>query len=89
MEAEGESLAQIGAQVLEHFSKLINALSPYQAQFHDELERFQLFAANISLVQHGHHSLDYRLRDSELLQLSVRRLLQDLIHSLEEGKILE
>jgi hypothetical protein len=97
MEAEGESLAQIGFQALRHFSKLINAasrsqdksLSRYQAQFRDELERFQLFAANLSLVQDGHSSLDYCLRESELQQLSVRRLLQDLIDSLGEGKISE
>jgi hypothetical protein len=97
MEAETESLAQIGIEVLRHFPELINAasqsqdesISRCQAQLHDELERFQLFAANLSLLQAGHSSLDYRLRESDLLQSSVRRLLQDLIDSLEEGKISE
>jgi hypothetical protein len=93
MEVEERTLADAGSQVLQRFSQLVSAvsnsqdesISDNQSQLQDELERFQLFAANLSLTHTGHSSLDYRLRESEQLQSTVRRLLQDLIDSLDEG----
>lgn len=97
MEAEERSLADIGTEILRQFPKVIDAISQspdeaisqFQAQLQDELERFQLFAANLSLIHSGHSSLDYRLREADLLGSTVRRLLQDLVDSLNEGMVLE
>jgi hypothetical protein len=93
MEAEERTLADAGSEVLQRFSQLTSAvsnsqdgsISDHQSQFQDQLERFQLFAANLSLTHTGHSSLDYRLREFELLQSTLHRLLQDLIDSLDEG----
>jgi hypothetical protein len=51
----------------------------------DEHGRFKVFCGNLGVLQRGHSSLDYRLRDSPLLQGNVRKLLVELNRSLEEG----
>ena len=97
MEVEERSFADISTEILQQFPKAINvisqshdeAISQFRAEFQDLLERFQLFAANLNLINNGHSSLDYRLRDADLLRSTVLRLLQDLIGSLNEGIVLE
>jgi hypothetical protein len=97
MEVEERSLADISTEILQQFPKAINvisqshdqAISQFRAEFQDSLERFQLFAANLNLINNDHSSLDYRLRDADLLRSTVLRLLQDLISSLNEGIVLE
>ena len=90
MDVEERSLAHIGTEILEQFPNVIDGLLHSQhgralQQLRNELERFQLFAANLGLIHRGHSSLDYRLREAELLESTVRRLLQDLLDSLSEG----
>jgi hypothetical protein len=49
-------------------------------------DRFDLWAVNLGLHHSGHSSLDYRLRDADLLQQTIRTLLLDLSNSLTQSK---
>ncbi|KAH7051243.1 hypothetical protein B0J12DRAFT_536416, partial [Macrophomina phaseolina] len=52
----------------------------------DEYGRFRVWAGNLGAQQKGHSSLDYRLRDSPLLQSNVLKLLHELENNLEEAR---
>lgn len=94
MEASNTNLTQFGSEVVRQFDHLAplaaqcydKSLSQYQPGFDEERDRFDLLATNLGLHKLGHGSLDYRLRESGLLQSAVRRLLQDLVGSLTEGE---
>lgn len=51
----------------------------------DEQGRFRVWSGNLGALQKGHSSLDYRLRDSPLLQTNVLKLLSELGTNLSEG----
>lgn len=53
--------------------------------FAAEEDRFELWAVNLGLFVSGHGSLDYRLRDAERLESTIRRFITDLNNSLIEG----
>jgi len=53
--------------------------------FAAEADRFNLWAVNLGLFVSGHGSLDYRLREAERLESTVRRFIEDLNNSLIEG----
>ena len=53
--------------------------------FAAEADRFDLWAVNLGLFVSGHGSLDYRLREAERLESTIRRFIEDLNSSLNEG----
>jgi hypothetical protein len=50
-----------------------------------EQQRFSLWAKNLGLFQHGHSSLDYRLRDADLIKDFILEILDDLNEYLSES----
>lgn len=55
------------------------------APLRSEMQRFQLWAINLGLFRHDHSSLDYRLRDNEVIRSFTRELLTNLVGVLEES----
>lgn len=55
------------------------------SKIQDELGRFKVWIANIGAIQKGQSSLDFRLRDANLVAARVVRILEDLIFSIKEG----
>ncbi|KAF2181759.1 hypothetical protein K469DRAFT_691838 [Zopfia rhizophila CBS 207.26] len=51
----------------------------------DEFGRFRVWSGNLGALQRGHSSLDYRLRDSPLLQSNTLKLLEELNNNLSEA----
>lgn len=86
------SLADLGSNVIDLFRKVEKALKESaDTAWPDDLlvaesERFELWAANMGLFVAGHGSLDYRVREAERLAQTLRRFMQDLINSLDDGK---
>lgn len=63
------------------FSKQPNA-----AGLRSEMQRFQLWAINLGLLRQDHSSLDYRLRDNEVVKSFTTELLTSLIEALQESR---
>ena len=61
---------------------------PDAAAFRAEMQRFQLWAINLGLYRQDHGSLDYRLRDNEVVKSFTRELLRSLIEALVESIVL-
>ena len=89
-----ESLATHGQSVLEKFRAAYITLEnnestipgqPDAAMLRQEMQRFKLWAINLGLYRHDHGSLDYRLRDNEVVKSFTRDLLINLDESLEES----
>jgi hypothetical protein len=55
-------------------------------EIENEYQRFQLWAANLSLRGQGHWSLDYRLRDATFVKDFVIDLLNELKQTIIECK---
>jgi hypothetical protein len=51
----------------------------------DEFDRFKIWSGNLGARQKGHASLDWRLRDAEVMTTSIRKLLNMLGEQLENG----
>src|ERR1700744_1828133 len=51
----------------------------------DEHGRFRVWSGNLGALQKGHSSLDYRLRDSPLLQTNVLKFIEELQNALKEA----
>lgn len=87
------SLADLGSNVIDLFRKVEKALKQGadeawpEEYFVAESDRFELWAANMGLFVAGHGSLDYRVREAERLAQTLRRFMQDLINSLDDGEI--
>ena len=56
------------------------------AAVQSEYQRFLLWATNLGLFQKNHSSLDYRLRENEVIRSFTRSLLTSLIHALKESQ---
>lgn len=89
------SLFDLGEKFLRCFAGLQDALSQKEPKFitsFDEVDiievndRFILWASNIGLFNPAHTSLDYRLRDNELIKKFTRNLLQSLSKNISERK---
>ena len=70
--------------------KLVESGSPFNVQMplgglEDEIGRFRIWAGNMGALQRGHSSLDYRLRDADLLHENILKLLKELKGTLSEG----
>ncbi|RDW56888.1 hypothetical protein BP5796_12955 [Coleophoma crateriformis] len=55
-----------------------------QTLFAAEADRFELWAVNLGLFMSGHGSLDYRVREAERMERTLRRFMSDLNGSLTE-----
>ena len=68
----------------ETLRKNVSTLSeqPDAATFRAEMQRFQLWAINLGLYRQDHSSLDYRLRDNEIVRSFTRELLTSLVEAL-------
>ena len=51
-----------------------------------EQGKFKVWCGNIGALQSGYASLDYRLRESEVMQVNVVKLLQQLQRTLLESE---
>ena len=89
-----KSLATQGQSALEKFRAAYITLEnngstisgqPDAAMLRQEMQRFQLWAINLGLYRFDHGSLDYRLRDNEVVKSFTRELLINLDGSLEES----
>jgi len=84
-----ETLYSIGIQILDTVSELENsAASQSSAAFRRHLvtegERFTLWAQSLGLGRQGHASLDYRVRDANVVKSYLHDLLQGLRAHLNE-----
>lgn len=52
--------------------------SPKYRHLAAEEQRFQLWAHSLGLYQQGHASLDYRVRDAEVVKSGFARILEEL-----------
>lgn len=85
------ALTNLGSNIIDLFRKVdetlkqsVNGAWPEEL-FVAESERFELWAANMGLFVVGHGSLDYRVREAEWLAQTLRRFMQDLVNSLDDG----
>ena len=92
--ADEKSLATHGQSTLEKFQAAYTTLEgiestipgqPDAAILRSQMQRFQLWATNLGLYRYDHGSLDYRLRDNEIVKSFTRELLINLNQCLEES----
>ncbi|XXH04368.1 hypothetical protein Hte_010782 [Hypoxylon texense] len=81
-------LYPIGVRVFEAFEELLRLsndppLSRHRDLLVDEEQRFRLWAHSLGLRQHGHMSLDYRVRDVTFIKERLAELLSNLQEHLE------
>lgn len=86
------SAIRLGAAVnVREFQSLVNSLDTHQGHgveseaLQDEFGRFRVWSGNLGVLQKGHSSLDYRLRDAPLLSNEVSKLLKELEENLRSG----
>jgi hypothetical protein len=86
------STIRLGAAVnVREFQSLLNSLETHQGHvvdseaLQDEFGRFRVWSGNLGVLQKGHSSLDYRLRDAPLLSNEVSKLLKELEENLHAG----
>ncbi|KAF2446128.1 hypothetical protein P171DRAFT_430342 [Karstenula rhodostoma CBS 690.94] len=86
------SAIRLGAAVnVREFQSLINSLDTHQGHtvdpeaLQDEFGRFRVWSGNLGVLQKGHSSLDYRLRDAPLLSNEVSKLLKELEENLRSA----
>ncbi|KAK0623845.1 hypothetical protein B0T14DRAFT_517129 [Immersiella caudata] len=83
-------LLPIGIRVLSLFRELSDlpsgttAAAIFQRNLITESERFTLWAQDLSLSRPGHVSLDYRVRDAEVMRSRLADILGELGNHLEE-----
>lgn len=87
-----EDLATHGHIAWERFNAACKTLenndaciSPDASALRSEMQRYQLWAVNLGLFRQDHSSLDYRLRDNEVVRSFTGELLTNLIETLEES----
>ena len=92
---DGEDLATHGHNALAQFSIAYKTVETNNATVSEqpdatalrlEMQRFQLWAINLGLFRQDHSSLDYRLRDNDVVRSFTRELLMNLIEALKESK---
>ena len=90
-----ENLATHGHHVRQSFQNACKSLAQNVSNVAGQLEptavesetqRFLLWATNLGLLHHDHSSLDYRLRDNEVVRSFTTSLLSNLIESLDESQ---
>lgn len=58
------------------------------AMIEDEYGRFRVWAGSLGALQKGHSGLDYRLRESSIMQANVTAFLKQLQTALEESMLI-
>ncbi|KAF6790326.1 hypothetical protein CSOJ01_14597 [Colletotrichum sojae] len=84
-------LQSLGVEVFKIFQKLIEqpwisdelTVLPSRRSIESEEERFRLWTQSMGLMQVGHASLDYRVRDSSVIKSSLTDVLSELLDHLE------
>lgn len=86
------STLRLGAAInVREFQNLLDSLPTPQGHgldseaLQDEFGRFRVWSGNLGVLQKGHSSLDYRLRDAPLLSNEVSKLLKELEQNLQAG----
>ncbi|KAK4230289.1 hypothetical protein QBC38DRAFT_357581, partial [Podospora fimiseda] len=80
MGSDDISLGSIGIKILDTFQVLNTA---QQDGITPHFQRFRLWAHGLGLFQHGHASLDYRVRDAEVVKARLAEMLNTLQEHLE------
>ncbi len=70
---------------LEVAGKEHTSLMPPQT-LKNERDRFKIWAGNLGAFQEGRISLDFRLRESILMQLAVHKLLRQLEDTIKRSR---
>ncbi|CCD46248.1 similar to transcription factor Zn, C2H2 [Botrytis cinerea T4] len=86
------TLSEIGLQTIQLLKQVKTVKPPPgiageewpRALFAAEADRFELWAVNLGVFISGHGSLDYRVREAESFERSLRRFMTDLNESLDE-----
>ena len=87
-------LATLGRNVWAGFFEAYEALQKNDSDsseqldavaFRAEMQRFQLWAINLGFYRQDHGSLDYRLRDNEVVRTFTEELLASLFNALKES----
>ena len=89
------SLSSLGQEVVESFTKAIDAckngsttltqqIDPFQLR--TQQERFHLWAVNLGLFSTGHGALQYRLRDADFVRGYIGKVLSELSEDLTASK---
>lgn len=71
---------QVAYETLERNESTVSE-QPDATMLRSEIQRFQLWATNLGLYRQDHTSLDYRLRDNEV----VRSFYQGITHTFDRG----
>ncbi|KAI9645501.1 hypothetical protein NHQ30_006241 [Ciborinia camelliae] len=86
------TLNKIGLQTIELLSQVKTVDLPHgitnqewpRALFAAEADRFELWAVNLGVFTSGHGSLDYRVREAESFERTLRRFMTGLNEALSE-----
>jgi hypothetical protein len=84
-----QNLQAIGARVRSQFHCLINqgrGLGEHEYPLTIEADRYELWVVNLGLFASAHASLDYRVRDADIIKDALSTFLTDLYDALDEGK---
>ncbi|KAF4458840.1 CAMK kinase [Fusarium albosuccineum] len=88
------TIQKLSQQCLRSFQDLVSRLKTGRPEFRDlmpsstiesELGKLRVWCGNLGALQTGYASLDYRLRESEVMQTNIVKLLQQLSSSLKES----
>ncbi|KAF6810449.1 hypothetical protein CPLU01_15301 [Colletotrichum plurivorum] len=90
---QGE-LQSLGVEVFKVFQQLIEqpwvsdelTVLPSRRSIESEEERFRLWTQSMGLMQVGHASLDYRVRDSSVIKSSLTDVLSELLDHLKDQR---
>ena len=86
-------LATYGRDIWANFNVAYETLDKYDSTIPEQpdavalrsaMQRFQLWAINLGLFRQDYSSLDYRLKDNEVVRSFTRDLLTNLIEALKE-----
>jgi len=89
-------LRSLGLDIFKTFKTLIETswvsnetdMVPSRRSVELEEERFRLLAQSLGLLQTGHASLDYRVRDASVIRAALADLLSELKAHLENRELL-
>lgn len=87
------SLSRLSLQLFEQLSSNLTDAKPEHVQLmslesiHAQAGKLRVWCGNLGALQTGYSSLDYRLRESTVMQSAVSTLLQQLSNTLHESKL--
>lgn len=75
---------------LKSFTEIVEVarpVAPCESRFNAEYNRFKIWAGNVGAHRVGKISLDHRLREALALRERVTGLLDELVESMADGKL--